>query len=73
MTYKKIFILTAAFSIALISALNVSINANESGLSNVSLDNVEALAQETSIPDCIPTKGYCYKNGMKSEYISLSR
>ena len=71
MNNKKIFILTAAFSIAVISAFNVSISANESGLSNVSLDNVEALAQETRVPDCVPSKGFCCKNGISSEHISI--
>ena len=64
MTYKKIFILTAAFSIATISALNVSFNANECGLSDVSLDNVEALAQETNTSGCVTIKGFCCENGI---------
>jgi len=71
MRNKKIFILTTAFSVAVISAFNLSIRISESGLSNVSLDNVEALAQETSIPGCVPSKGFCSRNGISSDHISL--
>ena len=71
MRNKKIFILIAVFSIATISAFNLSINTSESGLSNVSLDNVEALAQETSMPGCASAKGFCSKNGITVDHISL--
>ena len=71
MSNKKIFILTAAFSIAIISAFNVSINTSESGLSNVSLDNVEALAQESNGFKCIQVRGLCCSNGLWSDHISI--
>ena len=71
MSNKKIFILIAAFLIATISTFNVSINSNERGLSNVSLNNVEALAQESGSPSCVSIRGYCYVNGLKSEHTSF--
>jgi len=71
MRNKKIFIFLAALSIAVISAFNLSINTSESGLSNVSLDNVEALAQESNGPKCIQVKGLCCSNGLWSNHISI--
>ena len=72
MDKKKILILTVACSIAIISAFNVSIKTSERGLSNVSLDNIEALAQETNIPTCVPVRGHCTRNGISSDQIALN-
>ena len=44
---KKILGSIAVFAIAAIAAFNVNVNTKVDGLSNVSLDNVEALAQES--------------------------
>ena len=49
---KKIFGSIAVLAIAVIATFNVNVNAQESGLSDVSLDNVEALASETSSGHC---------------------
>ena len=43
---KKIFGSLAVFAIAAIATFNVNVNTQDNGLSDVSLDNVEALAQE---------------------------
>ena len=71
MNKKMLFNLMSAFSIAIISAFNVSINAIESRLSNFSLDNVEALAQEADIPDCMPAKGICVYKEIYMDHQSL--
>ena len=71
MKNRKIFILIIAISIATISAFNVSIKTNENGQSNVSLDNIEALAQETDVPDCVPAKGFCCINGVNIDQIAI--
>ena len=44
---KKIFGFLLVFVIAFFSAINVNINSQKKGLSDVSLANVEALAEET--------------------------
>ena len=44
MNKKKIFGSIAVLAIAAIAAFNININANENGLSDISLANVEALA-----------------------------
>ena len=46
MNNKKILGIFAALAIAVVTAFNVNINSQEKGLSDVSLANVEALAQE---------------------------
>ncbi len=70
MNKKKLFSFIIILSIATLAAFNISINSNENGLSYVSLDNVEALAQETSTPTCIMARGYCTRNGTTS-YLAL--
>lgn len=43
---KRLFGSIAILAIAAMTAFNMNINADEKGLSDVSLENVEALAQE---------------------------
>jgi hypothetical protein len=72
MKNKKInFFLIFALSLAALAAFNMSINSGKNVISNISLENVEALAQETSVPDCMPTKGFCYVNGIKTNHIAI--
>jgi hypothetical protein len=70
MNKKKIFGSLAILAIAAMAAINVSVNTREDGLSDVALNNVEALATET-----IPTPGYSsvtckwvYPNGIDSGF-----
>ena len=51
MNKKKIFGSIAVLAIAALAAFNVNINTQEDGLSDVSLNNVEALASETPNSD----------------------
>ena len=46
---KKIFGSLAVLAIAVMATFNVNVNTQDNGLSNVSLDNVEALAQEINM------------------------
>jgi hypothetical protein len=46
---KKIFIFIVTFTIVAIAVLNVNLNPKVNGLSDVSLANVEALAEKESI------------------------
>jgi hypothetical protein len=50
MNKKKIFGSLAVLAIAAMAAINVSVNSRDNGLADVSLANVEALANEN--PDC---------------------
>ena len=68
---SKNYFLATALSIAAIAAFNISINADWSKTSNISLENVEALAQETNAPICVPTKGFCYSNGIRTSHIAI--
>ena len=72
MKNKKInFFLIFALSLAALAAFNMSINSGKNVISNISLENVEALAQETSVPDCVPARGFCCKNGISAERLSV--
>ncbi len=57
MNKKKIFGSIAVLAIAAMAAFNVNVNTQENGLSDISLDNVEALADEINPINCIY---YCY-------------
>lgn len=59
------------FTIALLAALNTTIRTNEYGLTDISLDNIEALAQESGASGCQPVKGVCHRNGISSNQTSL--
>ena len=63
--------LLAVLIITTTSVLHININTNENGLSDISLNNIEALAQEAGGPECQPSKGYCTNNGIKSEQSSF--
>ena len=58
---KKILGLTAAGSIAVTAVINMNIATQESGLSEVSLSNIEALAGGEIIVDtiCIQANDFC--------------
>ncbi|MDR0423816.1 MAG: NVEALA domain-containing protein [Rickettsiales bacterium] len=56
---KKLFCSIAVLAIAAMAAFNININTQENGLSDVSLDNVEALASEIDPINCIY---YCYSS-----------
>jgi hypothetical protein len=51
---KQLLYLTVAFALAVVTGWNVNQSRNEMALSDVALENVEALAEET-----IPTPGIC--------------
>jgi hypothetical protein len=65
MKNKKLFGSIAVLAIAAMAAFNMNINADENGLSNVSLDNVEALANETAFESekCYQTVSYSSELG----------
>lgn len=72
MNRKKLFIALVILAIATLTAFNANIGINENGLSDVSLDNVEALANESGGQNCLPTRGLCVRNGMKADHISIA-
>ena len=55
---KKLIGSIAVIAIAALTAFNVNVNSKESGLSEVSLANVEALASEISVYSCY---AYCHQ------------
>jgi hypothetical protein len=63
MNKKKIFGSIAVLAITALTAFNVSINTQEDGLSNISLNDVEALAGES---------GYCENGGKGSTSCSIA-
>jgi hypothetical protein len=73
MNRKKIIYSLSMLALTALAAYNASINIRENGMSDISLSNVEALAQESDIPGCIPVKGTCYtnSNGIKLYHITL--
>jgi len=62
---KKFFGSLAVLAIAAVAAFNVNVNTQENGLSDVSLDNVEALASESISAMCsgFPTPVVCFWMG----------
>jgi len=71
MNKKRLFSSITIFTIAILAAFNTSINTNENGLSDISLDNVEALAQESNTPDCVSAKGFCIENTIRTDHVAL--
>jgi hypothetical protein len=71
MNRKRLFIFLTALSIVMMATLNAGICINKSELSDVSLDNVEALANESDPPNCTPVKGICHANGVTYNRIAL--
>ncbi|MDR1524069.1 MAG: NVEALA domain-containing protein [Tannerella sp.] len=49
---KRIFALIVVLAIAGLAAFNVNVNKQKNGLSDISLENIEALAGENSLGDC---------------------
>jgi hypothetical protein len=57
---KKIFGSIVILAIAGFTAFNVSINTKKNGLSDISLENIEALAGEHPLGDCLYNRWhYC--------------
>ena len=50
---KKLIGFLAILTIAAIAAFNVNVNSKETGLSDISLANAEALAGEHPLGDCV--------------------
>jgi hypothetical protein len=71
MKRKRLFIFSTVLVIAVFAALNAGVRTNKSELSDVSLDNVEALANESDPPNCIPVRGLCHTNGITYQNISF--
>jgi hypothetical protein len=49
---KKIFGFIAVLAIAALAAFNVNVNSQENGLSDISMENIEALASEDTNSNC---------------------
>ena len=62
MKRRKIFCIIAMLGFISLAVFNLNIYSVKIGWTDVFLENVEALAQESDIPDCVPLKGICYKN-----------
>jgi hypothetical protein len=71
MSKKKGLFFLSAIIIATISTFNVSINPSKNVLSGISLNNIEALAQESSTPECVTSRGYCVRNGISENQASI--
>jgi hypothetical protein len=71
MNRKRLFIFSTALVIAVLAALNAGVRTNKSGLSDVSLDNIEALAQESDSSGCSPVRGICNKHGITYHTIAF--
>ena len=74
MNKKKILIVIALSAIASFSLFHLKMNTNESRLTDVSLENVDALAQESgNPPDCFQAKGFCVDETYKDNYMSFEK
>ena len=60
MKRKNMFVIMALSAVAAFAVFNVSIHWDNVKISDISLDNVEVLAQESSEPDCALVKGVCF-------------
>jgi hypothetical protein len=49
----------------------MNIHSNKIKLSDVSLGNVEALAQESDIPQCVQAKGFCVDIFVEYDYLAF--
>ena len=73
MNRKKIAGITALLAVALITAFHVKMITFEGRLTDVSLDNIEALAQDESgmPPNCIQVKGFCLTNNIQYNHLAF--
>ncbi|MDR1340072.1 MAG: hypothetical protein LBK58_08490 [Prevotellaceae bacterium] len=71
MKRKKLFIFSAILAIATLAAINASVYTNRNELSDISLDNIEALAEEIDLSDCSPVRGICHKYGITYHNIAF--
>ena len=51
------------------AVFNVSNRPDNIKFTDIFLDNVEALAQESSEPTCVPLKGFCSKTIVSVEFL----
>lgn len=73
MKRKKFLIVVALSAIASLSVFHLKMNTSECGLTDISLENVDALAQESGPPsDCIQVLGACYDIIMNYDYLSFN-
>ena len=72
MNRKKISGVIALSVIASLCAFHLSVNRSKSGVTDVSLANVEALAQESgNPPKCISAKGFCVINNFTHDHMAF--
>ena len=72
MNRKKILVITVLMTVFFLAAFHVKLNSSDSRLIDVSLDNINALAQESNNPpNCYQAKGFCVINDMKYDYLEF--
>jgi len=71
MKRKNFFILIVISAVVSFAVLNVSNHTDSIKFTDIFLDNVEALAQESNDPNCIPVKGVCSNTIFTPGYLSL--
>ena len=71
MNRKKLFCFIVLSSVLAFSAFHLNIHSNKIAITDSLLENVEALAQESNIPDCSPLKGYCYEIELSTTWALL--
>ena len=71
MKRKSIIITIVMSAVVSFAVFNVSNHPDNIKFTDISLDNVEALAQESGEPDCVPLRGVCYNNIFSVEYLKF--
>ena len=71
MNKKSIFIGIIFIAAMLIAVFNVNIRGDKTRLTDVSLDNIDALAQEGADTRCINVKGFCQTPEITTDRLSF--
>ena len=72
MKRKKMYCVILLIAVVIVAAYNMNIHSDKIKLTDVFLDNVEALAQESdNPPECVPLKGVCIIYDFSTDYLTF--
>ena len=72
MKRKKIFFIITLLAITSLAAFHLKINTSGRGLMDISLSNVDVLAQESGTPpSCVQVRGLCVDKNIQYDYLSF--
>ena len=71
MNKRKISVIITFLALAFLAAFNMNIQSKKNGLSDVLLNNIEVLAQESNELECVLVKGFCVIDQVRIDHLAL--